>query len=163
MLAPGTVAVTIGVDQVTGVAGLIWPGDLVDVILTQEFDPAQVTPAKRVLSETVLTGIRVIAVDQDIVQGGSSAGTTGRATRTITVQVTADQAERVTVAQRLGHLALAVRSVGEAERVVGDPPPSGQAVVYGGDVSAALAHSMQPSGARIQVIEGEHRSEVTFQ
>ena len=68
---------TIGVDPVTGVAGLIWPGDLVDVILTQEFDPAQVTPAKRVLSETVLTGIRVIAVDQDIVQGGPPTGTSG--------------------------------------------------------------------------------------
>lgn len=156
VLAPGTRAVTIGVDQVSGVAGLIWPGDLVDVILTQEFDPAQVSLAKRVLSETVLTGLRVIAVDQDIVQGGSSAGTAGRATKTVTVQASADEAERLTVAQHLGHLALAVRAVVDA-------PASEQTVVYGGDVSPAMAHAMQTGGTRIQVIEGEHRSEVTFQ
>ena len=36
VLAPGTRAVSIAVDPVSGVGGLIWPGDRVDVILTQE-------------------------------------------------------------------------------------------------------------------------------
>jgi pilus assembly protein CpaB len=71
------------------------------------------------------------------------------------LQVTADQAERLTVAQQLGHLALAVRAMGDA-------PPADQATVYGGDVSPALGRSIQSGGARMQVIEGEHRSEVTF-
>jgi pilus assembly protein CpaB len=156
VLAPGTRAVTIGVDQVTGVAGLIWPGDSVDVILTQQFDQSQTSIAKRVLSETVLTGVRVIAVDQDIVQGGAVGSTlAGRATKTVTLQVTTDQAERLTVAQRLGQLALAVRAIGDA-------PPADPAAVYGGDVSPALGSSIPLPGSRIQVIQGDNRSEVNF-
>ncbi len=159
VLAPGTRAVTIGVDQVTGVAGLIWPGDIVDVILTQEFDQdADVPLARRgVGAETMLTGLRVIAVDQDIVQGGSpTAANAGHLTKTVTLQVTADQAERLTTAQRLGHLALAVDAVGE-------PPSTDRLAVTGGDVSPALSRIPLPTGARVQVIEGEHHREVTFQ
>jgi pilus assembly protein CpaB len=157
VLAPGTRAVTIGVDAVTGVAGLIWPGDIVDVILTQEFDQAQTPLTRRVLSETMLTGLRVIAVDQDIVQGGSpTAANAGHLTKTVTLQVTADQAERLTTAQRLGHLALAVDAIGDA-------PPSEQGAVYGGDVSPALSRIPLPTGSTVQVIEGEHQREVKFQ
>jgi pilus assembly protein CpaB len=156
VLAPGSRAVTVGVDQVSGVAGLIWPGDMVDVILTQEFEQAQAPLARRVLSETVLSGVKVIAIDQYIVQGGVSGATAaGRPTKTVTLQVAADQAERLTVAQQLGHLALAVRAIGDA-------PPAEQATVYGGDVSPALARSALSGGSRMQVIERESRHEVTF-
>jgi pilus assembly protein CpaB len=156
VLAPGSRAVTVGVDQVSGVAGLIWPGDMVDVILTQEFEQAQAPLARRVLSETVLSGVKVIAIDQYIVQGGVSGATAaGRPTKTVTLQVTADQAERLTVAQQLGHLALAVRAIGDA-------PAADQTTVYGGDVSPALARSALSGGSRMQVIERESRHEVTF-
>ena len=52
VLPPGTRAVSIGVDPVSGVSGLIWPGDTVDVSLTQEFPPSRPrrdgsSPAKR--------------------------------------------------------------------------------------------------------------------
>jgi len=158
VLAPGTRAVSVGVDQVSGVAGLIWPGDRVDVILTQEMDPAVAPLAKRVLSETVLTDVRVIAINQEIVQGASpTAGVTGHDTKTVTLQVTKDQAEKLAVAQRLGHLDLAIRAIGNT-------PQSGSAVatVFGGDVSPALSLTQRPVGARVQIIEGDKRSEVTF-
>ncbi len=51
----GCGAVTVGVDAVTGTAGLIWPGDRVDVILTQAFDENEIAPARRVAGEAVLT------------------------------------------------------------------------------------------------------------
>ena len=38
-LLPGTRAVTVGVDGITGTAGLIWPGDRLDLILTQQIPP----------------------------------------------------------------------------------------------------------------------------
>ena len=63
MLRPGIRAVTIGVDAITGISGLIWPGDHVDLILTQEIARPGSTD-KSVVSETVLTDVRVIAVDQ---------------------------------------------------------------------------------------------------
>ena len=73
VLAPGMRAISVGVNAVTGVSGLIWPGDHVDVLLTQK-DNARSTPlAERVFSETVLKNVRVIAIDQKIVQGASGS------------------------------------------------------------------------------------------
>ena len=170
VLAPGTRAVSIGVDAITGVAGLIWPGDQVDVILTQEIDQADAPLARRVLSETILTNIRVIAVDQEIVQGataasgapqqGASSISPGRNARTVTLQVDADAAEKLSIAQRLGHLALAIRSASEA------PPTSALAAaigtIYASDVSPALSAAGERPGARVQVIQGDKVSDVIF-
>ena len=69
VLRPGSRAIAVGVDAVTGAAGLIWPGDQVDLILTQEIDAAAAPVARRVVGETVLTDVRVIAVDQQFTQG----------------------------------------------------------------------------------------------
>ena len=116
MLATGTRAVSIGVDAKTGASGLISPGDLVDVILTQEFAPGETPAGRRVVAETVLSTVRVIAVDQQIAQGaptGSSVPTVGsnRVASTVSLQVTPEQAARVVVAERLGRLTLVVRSI----------------------------------------------------
>jgi len=159
VLAPGTRAISVAVDQVSGVAGLIWPGDQVDVILTQEMDAAVAPLARRILSETILTAVRVIAVDQEIIQGASSTqGVTGHVAKTVTLQVTADQAEKLAVAQRLGHLALAIQAMGNKPVAPQEP-----VTVFGADVSPALSKAAEePVGTRVQVIEGDRRSEVTF-
>src|SRR5262249_38273759 len=52
VLTAGNRAVSLPVDAVTGVAGLIWPGDRVDIILTQEMEKA--APDQHNLGETVL-------------------------------------------------------------------------------------------------------------
>ena len=159
VLAPGTRAVSIGVDAITGVAGLIWPGDRVDVILTQEMDMATAPLGKRVMSETVLTDIRVIAVDQEIVQGASdTSSVAGKVARTITLQVNQDQAERLTVAQHLGHMALAIRAMIETDEGL-----VSTSAIYGADVSAALSAFASPAGTHMQVIQGDKRSDVIFQ
>ena len=157
VLAPGTRAVSIAVDPVSGVGGLIWPGDRVDLILTQEI-PEAATSVKRVVAETVLTDVRIVAVDQDIVQGASpTAGVSGRLASTVTVQVGEDQAERLTVAGRLGRLSLAIRSIGGTPSHGGGP-----LAVTGEDVSPALSQSGGVPGSRVQVIEGSQQHEVTF-
>ena len=159
VLAPGTRAVSVGVDPVSGVAGLIWPGDRVDVILTQQVESQSASLARRVFGETVLTDIRVIGVDQDITQGASTtAGVAGKLARTITLQVAPEQAEKLAVAERLGRIALAIRAVGDAVPADG----SGRSTVFGEDVSPALSRTGEPVGARVQVIEGNQRSEVIF-
>jgi pilus assembly protein CpaB len=164
VLEPGTRAVSVGVDPVSGVAGLIWPGDRVDVILTQELDASLVPLAKRILSETALSDVRVIAVDQEIVQGAStSAGVAGHLARTVTLQVMPDQAEKLAVAQRLGHLALAIRAASDSPSVAGGASGvGGVGTVFGGDVSPALAHTPAPLGVRMQLIQGGNREEVNF-
>jgi pilus assembly protein CpaB len=108
VLEPGARAVTIPVDATSGIAGLIWPGDRVDLILTQANGDASVPLGQRVGAETVLSNVRVIAIDQQLMQGASTAND-GQA-RTVTLEVDGDQAQRVAVAMRLGQLSLSVRS-----------------------------------------------------
>src|ERR1700690_2637465 len=75
VLQPGMRATTVGVDAVSGTAGLIWPGDHVDVLLTQVTDDPTLPAARRASAETVLGDVRVIAIDQQLMQGatGNSA------------------------------------------------------------------------------------------
>ena len=163
VLDPDTRAVTIGVDPITGVGGLIWPGDHVDVILTQEVQSGNGGTSKRVVGETVLSDVRVIAVDQDIVQGApSNSNVVGRLATTVTLQATSDQVERIAVATRLGRLSLAIRSVNETPGQ--NAVRANRTPVSGEDVSTALAtaNAPPPSAPRMQVIQGDQRSEVMF-
>lgn len=109
VLAPDSRAISIKVDEEAGVSGLIRPGDHVDVVLTQVFEKAD--PARRALSETVLRNVRVIAIDQEIVQGGRPiSGMVGKQTQTVSLELTQEQVKKVTVAKQLGTLSLAVRA-----------------------------------------------------
>jgi len=158
VLSPGTRAASIGVDPVSGVAGLIWPGDRVDVILTQEFAATTADTKRIVTSETILTNVRIIAVDQDIAQGAPSTGSAGKLAATITLEVANDQAEKLALAQRLGRLSLAVRSVPDPERPIAVLPGG----VSGADVSDAFAKATGVSGPKVEVIQGDKRDEVRF-
>jgi pilus assembly protein CpaB len=164
VLTPGKRATSVGVDAVSGTAGLIWPGDHVDLILTQEImsnGGTDVPAGRRVASETVLKDVRVIAIDKQLVQGGSGGGEADT-TRTVTLEVTPEDAERVAVATHLGKLSLAVRPV--------DAAPSADStthdVTYGGDVSTALADANKKveakDGGSLHVYEGTSEREYKF-
>ena len=169
VLETGTRAVTVAVDAVSGVAGLIWPGDRVDVVLTQQIDKETAPLPRRILSETILTDVRVIAVDQDLVRGpgtGLTPGSTaGRVARTVTLQVNNDQVQRVAIAQQMGQISLAVRAIDGKSGPASDVAPTddGKSTLFSGDVSPALSTVDHPVGAKVQVIEGDKRKEVTFQ
>lgn len=166
VLAPGTQAVSIPVDAVTGVSGLIWPGDGVDVILTQQLDPTIAPLARQILSRVILHNVRVIAVDQDIVRPlPTNSDTANRVPpRTVTLQVSSDQDEQLAIAQQLGHLSLAVRAIDAASPAAAAAQTAADSkTLFSGDVSPALVRKAAPVGMKMQVIEGEKRSEVTFQ
>jgi pilus assembly protein CpaB len=138
LLAPGTRAATIGVDAVSGAAGLVWPGDLVDVLLTQQIGDEQMPLHRRVAAETVLSGARVLAIDQAIVQGAvageNPAELRQRQDRTVTLEVSPMEAERLSVAARLGRLSLTV----VAAQPAAEAPPPAPVATWAGDVSSAL-------------------------
>ena len=158
VLRAGRRAISVGVDVVTGTAGLIWPGDQVDLILTQELAVNEAPLGRRVIGETVLADVRVIAVDQQFTQGTTGAdGAVGRIARTVTLEVTSEQAERVAVATRLGRIALAVRAIEPPQEVMSSGPP-----IFGADVSPALAAGAVAQGARMRVIQGGQDTEVVF-
>jgi pilus assembly protein CpaB len=110
VLSPGMRAVTINVDAASGSSGLIWPGDRVDLILTQVNNDA--TLGKRISAHTVLSNVRVVAVDAQLVAGPNrnAAAIVDSANRTVTLEVDEDQAQRVAVGMRLGRLSVSVRA-----------------------------------------------------
>ena len=141
VLGAGMRASTIGVDAITGSAGLIWPGDRVDVLLTHELNDANRPVSQRVAAETVLNNVRVIAIDQQLVQGAAPGTADAKSATTVTLEVSGPQSERISVAARLGRLSLVVRAarpdadsqaVAEAER-------TRSKITWAGDVSPALS------------------------
>jgi pilus assembly protein CpaB len=150
----------VGVDAVSGTAGLIWPGDHVDLILTQEVTDQTSNGGKRVAAETVLKDVRVIAIDQQLVQGAQGANGEG-GSRTVTLEVSPEDVERVAVATRLGHLSLAVRPVDAAP--AGDSG-SAHPVTWAKDVSNAYAPAKGPDAPNntLHIYSGTAESEYHY-
>ena len=180
VLSPGTRAISIGVDATTGASGLISPGDLVDIILTQEFARGETTAGRRVVAETVLDKVRVIAVDQQIAQGApmQSATQAARVASNVSLEVTPEQAAKVVVASHLGKLTLTVRSIDgdQARQSVLDIGANttdrgltkrnallpATASIFGSDVSAALSNDAPVSSPKMRVIQGDAVTDLVF-
>lgn len=108
VLTPGMRAVSINVDDATGISGLVFPGDRVDVILTHQTTTKVGTQkVHNKVSETIIVNVRVLAIDQ---QTNDLAGKPKRA-KTVTLEVTPHQAEVIAVATRMGSLTLSLRSL----------------------------------------------------
>jgi pilus assembly protein CpaB len=128
---------------VSGNAGLIEPGDYVDLLLTQQMGNRAQTADLSVSSETVVQHVRVLAVGSVIQRpkddSGSSSDVGSRA-RTVTLEVTPHMAEVVSVAARLGSLSLALRSFAiESRDDAAAPEAASQpAPVWAGEISRAL-------------------------
>ena len=155
VLEPGMRAVSIGVDPLTGAAGLIWPNDRVDVVLTQAAENGTDSAARRVSGETMLTGLRVVAIDQQLMQGVVGTEGPDHSTRTVTLEVTPAQAERIAVASRMGHLSLTVRASRADEPPVAGAPPRG--VTWSGDVSSVFTNTK--AGGPLRIYSGPDKTE----
>jgi pilus assembly protein CpaB len=150
VLSPGSRAIAIPVATGGASAGLLSPGDRVDVILTQNFSKTEgvTTPlTRRSVSETVVENLRVLAVDApDTKAVGIAANpANGNFGRTVTLEVTASQAEQINVATELGKLSLTLRSVTGATLAAAAPGDRADPILpqWAGDVSPALAGAAQ--------------------
>jgi len=108
-LAPGKKAVTIRVDDVLGVGGLIVPDDRVDILWTSK--PRGVGGSQEPFTVMLIPGVRVLALDQTVNENSSKA----RVARAITVEVDTRQAQKVALGSQTGKLHLALRSYGTEE------------------------------------------------
>ncbi len=109
-LGPGLRAVTIAVSARTGVAGFVFPGDHIDLVLTQAIK-AEGSQLKT--SETILQNLRVLATDQTTDQETIEGKTRVRAFSTVTVEVTPKIAEKIAVAQTIGTISLSLRALAD--------------------------------------------------
>src|SRR6476659_5843378 len=120
-LGPGMRAITVPVNVSSGVAGFVFPGDHVDLVLTQTVQGGGDGPALKV-SETIVRNIRVLATDQRIDSKGEDGKTEVKTFSNVTLEVTPRIAEKVAVSQSIGTLSLSLRSIAdntaELERAV---------------------------------------------
>jgi len=109
VLNPGMRAVSVAINGVTGIGGFVFPGDRVDLILTQRVKrPEGAEGGDRRASETVLSDVRVLAMDQ---RTNDQKGEV-KVAQIATLEVSTRQAEAVALAAELGHLSLSLRSLG---------------------------------------------------
>jgi pilus assembly protein CpaB len=111
-LGPGMRAVTVGVSATSGVAGFVFPGDRVDLVLTQEVTGGGDGPPLRA-SETIVRNIRVLAVDQRLNARDESGNQVAQTVATVTFEATPKIAEKIAVAQTIGQLSLSLRSLAD--------------------------------------------------
>lgn len=155
VLQPNMRAVSVGVNEVSGVAGFIWPGDRVDVVLTQESEKNKnISVGHGTFSETILSNVRVIGVDQDIAQGTPSGNSTaGRVAKTVTLEVNPQQVEVIAAATQLGRMSLSIRPPDNQSNIV-----AGSSTTYASDFSQALASKV----TTMTVVSGDKSTEYHF-
>ena len=113
-LAPGMRAITVPIraNSGGGVGGFVFPGDRVDLLLTQTVPGEQAAPLQA--TETILRNLRVLATDQSTESTTSPDGKTiVRAFSTVTLEVTPRIAEKISVAQKIGQISLVLRSIAD--------------------------------------------------
>ena len=111
-LGPGMRAVTVPVNTSSGVAGFVFPGDRVDMVLTQQVQGGGEGPPLKV-SETIVRNIRVLATDQRIDSKGEDGKDVVKTFSNVTIEVTPRIAEKIAVAQSMGSLTLSLRSIAD--------------------------------------------------
>ncbi len=160
VLTPGDRAVTVPVTVASGDAGFIFPGDRVDLILTVAMQEESGAKRQRFASETLLTDLRVLAVDQRSDDQSKEV----MVAKTATLEVTPKQAETIALATELGKLSLSLRSLARKDGV-----DTVQPLDHIWDTEAT--HLTPPSGAKdpggvptikVSVVHGDQVKELDF-
>lgn len=170
VLNPGMRAVSISTSAVSSVAGFVFPGDRIDVLLTHRVGGRN----GRLVTETMMTGVRVLAIDQRVTDGAQKA----HIAKTVTIEVTPRQAEVMTVASSLGKLSISLRSLKQTdeegkERILAsgvvldldslDKRPPERGTTYTGQSGASMLLRRRVSDKiTITIVRGTKRSAVSF-
>ncbi|HEX8302917.1 Flp pilus assembly protein CpaB [Sphingomonas sp.] len=149
-LGPGMRAVTVPVSAQSAVAGFVFPGDRVDLVLTQSVSGGGDGPPLKA-SETILRNLRVLATDQRTDKGVDEKGNTVVTNySTVTVEATPKIAEKIAVAQTVGTLSLSLRSIADNQGELEEAIASGQVSVPDGTDPKAEKAMIARAAARPQ-------------
>jgi pilus assembly protein CpaB len=159
VLEPGMRAVSVPLTPISSNSGLIFPGDRVDLILTQSLMESDSEESIRRVSETVLSDIRIIAMGADT-SDDPEEGHANEKAKTATFEVTPAQAEKVALLTELGKLSLSLRSLAspapEVAALAENASPT-----WDRDVSRVLRSGRLSS--RLLVLRGSDAQDVSVQ
>lgn len=108
ILMPGKRAISTKIKEATSAGGFILPNDRVDVILSRKLKTSGDT---KYVSNTILRNIRVLAIGQNIEQ---PKGKTSAIGKTATLELAPGQAETLALAENIGDISLALRSMSDS-------------------------------------------------
>lgn len=111
ILPKGMRAVSVKISVETGAGGFILPNDRVDVLLTRRIRNSGASAREEHFTETVLKNVRVLAIDQTFSDNGK--GEQVVVGKTATVELKPEQGEILALAEALGDITLALRSIKE--------------------------------------------------
>ena len=115
ILPEGMRAISVKISPETGAGGFILPNDRVDVLLTRRVRNADSNSREGHVSETVLTNVRVLAIDQAFRDNGK--GDQVAVGKTATLELKLPQAELLALAEAMGDLSLALRSIKDSSNL----------------------------------------------
>lgn len=164
LIPPGMRAVSVRVNEVVSVAGFVTPGTRVDVLLT-----GSPSGAGEQQTTTVLQNVAVLASGHTL-----ERTSTGEAQNTavITLLVTPDDAQRLTLAAKEGTIQLALRNPLDTKQDEvaaslsrglyrgGQPPPVARPVVRRVETTPKPAVVSRPGGVNVEVYQGDKKQEV---
>lgn len=154
VLSPGMRAVSVAVTATSGVAGFVFPGDRVDLVLSHGINTAgspELPP--RQVTETVITDLRVLAIDQTTDDKDSKPVLA----KTVTFEVTPKQVEIIQVASDLGRLSLSLRSLAHHDDDEASLP-TGISHTWDSDVSPLLKSRLGQAAPIVTVLRGDGMS-----
>jgi pilus assembly protein CpaB len=135
-LGPGMRALTVAVRTETSVAGFVFPGDRVDLMLTQTVSGGEGTAGSLKTAETIVRNLRVLATDQRTSSEDEKGNKEVKQFQTVTLEVTPRIGEKIAVAQTIGTLSLSLRPIAESAAELERAIASGQVnVPKDGDVA----------------------------
>jgi pilus assembly protein CpaB len=168
LIPPGMRAVSVRVNEVVSVAGFVTPGTRVDVLLT-----GTPGPSGEQQTTTVLQNVAVLASGHTLER---SATGEPQNTAVITLLVSPDDAERLTLASSEGHIQLALRNPLDTKQ--DEVPPSNSRGLYKGGAAPAPAQPVvhravthksttttpppASTGVSIEVYQGDKKQDVKF-
>lgn len=102
VISDGMRAMTIRVNDVAGVAGFVLPNDRVDLLLTREVIEGQP------ITDVLMQNVKVLGIDQ---RAEAPEEANADVVKAVTIEVTVEQAQKITLAATVGELSLALRDI----------------------------------------------------
>lgn len=140
-VAAGRRAMTVPVDEINSISGMLEPGDVIDLLVTIDQDG-------RKLTFPLLQHVQVMATGQrssDVPAGGDR-----RQYTTVTLDTSPEEAQHIIVARETGRITALLRN----------PQDQARLATSGGDLAALLGRSAEDAGQLIPVLYGGQSGQI---
>jgi pilus assembly protein CpaB len=111
----GIRAITIAVDEVNSLSGMLQPGDRIDLLLSVRMPAGSSVPLAQEVTRPLMQDLRVLATGRQVRPGNDERN--ARAFTAITVEVSPVQAQKLVVAQRIGKLTAMLRNPRDRDEI----------------------------------------------